>query len=209
MSTHIVLDTILFDADGTPVMCGPGNEFWAKYNAQANLHLNLYYDLYRSGELEKLAEYSTRHSSTKDPTKTYFDFVLDLDKLPKELIAKLNEKHPGNWIDDILADKCSPCSFCGCYGLVLMPYKSYRDVCGTISSSWESPLVEAFHYPDCNDFWKIKQGQGAREAGIEVIKRFWGDSDTKAMTQEEYNQLCDEQEKAWQEENSDTTNEVV
>ncbi len=209
MSTHIILDTILFNADGTPVMFELGNVFWDKYNTQANLHINLYYDLYQSGELEKLAEYSVRHPQTKDPTKTYFDFVLDLDKLPKELIAKLNKKYPGNWIDDILADKCSPCSFCGCYGLVLMPYKSYRDICGTVSSSWESPLVEAFHYPDCDDFWKIKQDQGAREAGIEVIKRFWGESDTKAMTQEEYNQLCDEQDKAWQEENSDTANKKV
>ena len=179
------MKTVILDAfsikDGKLRFEDEKNEFWGKYYEASNRAIKMYSDLYRKGKLNDICDYITKHE-TKDGY-TVISFVIDRDKLSDDFIKEIEEKYPDNGLLD--CTKQSPCTYCRCIGFNFRPYSTYRSTCGCVGRSFEHPFVMGFYPKDANDFYEIASSDPVK-AGIEVIKRMWGESDIASQTEEEY-----------------------
>ncbi len=194
----IIMDS-LFIEDGEILQREEESKIWGKYNKTSNINARMLFDLYHSGWLEKNAEYVAEHNAKNGGTE--IDFVLDRDKIPQDIVDEMNRKYPGNSLEE--CKKFSHCEYSGTIGLVYIPYSSYRDICGCVGRSFESPLVMGFYPKDCFDFYEIAKTQGIVSAAIEVIKRMHDESDVKAQTTEEHNKAEDAMYASWEKEDQE------
>lgn len=151
----------------------------------------VYFELYKTGELEKLAEYA-KTVNENDDRGAYIQiyFILDSNKLSAKRKAKFAEKYPLNHVSKLDSEKYTPCCYTDCvtlgYTRTGLGMATYRDVYGSIGRSWESPFVQGFHYPDVAEFAKIRNESGAVQAGIACFEKMFSGT---GMTSEEYDKL--------------------
>lgn len=187
----IILDAIAISPAGEIELFPTDNnsDVFNKINAKRNIAVNMYFELYKTDRLAGICEYYTEHVGT-DNFKV-IDFVIDRTKLNDEFIKEMNQKFPGNGLDEC-AEYCH-CHFSNAIGLANRPFSSFRDFYGTVSRSFEHPFVMSFFPEDCYDFKNIASTKNTTDACIEIIKRMWNESETKPMSCEEYDQICDMQ----------------
>ena len=131
MKNQVILDSIAILADETIELRNEANKFWGERNRDANRASKMWYALYKSGELKRVAEVVTTHVAKDDSGVTVVDFVIESEKIEEVLME--------NGFDNL--DKYTPCIYSGCIGLAFCCEKTYRDSCGVVSSSWEHPFV--------------------------------------------------------------------
>ena len=159
MKNKVILDSIAILADGTVELRDETDKFWGYYNQHANRASKMWYALYKSGELERVAEVVTTHVAKDDSGITVVDFVIESEKIEKVLIE--------NGFDNL--DKFTPCLYSGCIGLAFCCYKTYRDSCGIVSSSWEHPFVIRMTTQEVDALRSLN----AVDSGKSILETIW------------------------------------
>ena len=188
----VLMDEIVFDANGNQIDFRPEDEkttkFWNGANVQTNIARRMYAYLYQNNRLSGIAEYVTEHIDEKDNAKV-INIVIDYDKLTPEFINEMEERFPNNGLKNVA--NWGVCRYSGTTGLVNFAYKSYRDWYGTIGSSFEHPYVQGFLPKTINEFRRIQDEQGTVASAIAVIHTVWNeDGKCVIQTAEEYENEC-------------------
>lgn len=165
-----IMDSICILADGTPEYKSTDDEFWRGYNIKKNHNIEMYYGLYKSGELKKIAEYYNEYNLKEEPDVKIVDFVISPEKLTEEFITRMNKKYPKNSLNEI--PDMQRCTYTHCIGLVLRCFDTYRDIDGCVGKSFEHPLVTTFSSKDCFELYDIAAEQGPVQSAIELFRRW-------------------------------------
>jgi len=174
MKENIIMDCITILKDGTVDLKKDGDvEELKKVHEEMNININMYFELYKTGELAEICEYITEHQP-KDAEPAYagstdINFIIDRNKLTEEKLQELDERFPGNTLR-ASADYV-PCIYTHCIGLNYRVHKAYRSNCGCVGSTWEHPFV---YYMPNETCYKL-QDMKPLEAAMYTIQWLWGE----------------------------------
>lgn len=159
-----IMDSILL-INGTPELRDTKDNMWRDYNIKANCNIEMYFELYQTGELKAISKYYHEYSKKDQPDVRIIDFVIDPDNLPEELL----QRYPKSSLKDIA--NMPRCNYTRCIGLALQCHSTYRDNNGCVSKSYEHPLVMNFSNQECDDLYNIAL-KDPINAAIELFKRW-------------------------------------
>lgn len=165
MKKKIILDSITIEGNEV-CLRDERNEFWAEYNKQSNINTEMYYNLYKSGELEKISDYCT--SNIIDGA-IIVDFIISTENLSEDFLNEMDRRFPGN---SFRADTCT-CNVTRTTGMSFLVKPTYRDNNGVISKRMEHPFVDRFSNEVCDTLAKMTPLEAAKE----VIYLMWKDVD--------------------------------
>ena len=161
MKKKIILDSITIEGDEV-CLRDERNEFWAEYNKQSNINTKMYYNLYQSGELEKISDYCT--SNIIDGA-IIVDFIISTENLSEDFLDEMDRRFPGN---SFRTDTYT-CSVTRTTGMSFLVKPTYRDNNGVISKRMEHPLVDRFSNTVCDALSKMTPLDAAKA----VISLWW------------------------------------
>lgn len=161
------MDRIIFDIYSKGVKKLFGDDPTTPFNQKIEAVNNMYGWLYDSGILEKV---SFKYEDLND--STYFAFKTESLKPYRKEMEECQVLGAELACQHIFDEKYSPCRYSGAIELG-WTMKTYREVDGTVGSSWECSLIQSLNTNGIYDVYDVLKDKGPEEA----VKTMFGKYD--------------------------------